>query len=232
MPNNFKKKVTMSDIAECLGISKNAVSLALNNKPGVSDKLRRQISNLAAELDYRGFSGNSDGRGKCVLVVVSTRIRNDNYFYSEIFWSIEHEVKRIGATLITISVSQQSEDNLEIPTFPTEFSVLGLLVIGAFSEKYIAALSEIDVHMVSVDIPYNNVSISCVSSSNISASYVATKYLIECGHKKIGFIGSIHSIQSIYERWFGYCQAMAEYNLPINEDYNIFGERDSFYSLN
>lgn len=36
-------KVTMKDIANKLGISINAVSIALNDKPGVSDEMRLEI---------------------------------------------------------------------------------------------------------------------------------------------------------------------------------------------
>ena len=38
-----KKTVTIKDIADRLNISQNAVSLALNNKPGVSDTLQEAI---------------------------------------------------------------------------------------------------------------------------------------------------------------------------------------------
>ena len=45
-------KVTMKDIAHIHGISVNAVSLALNNKPGISDETRIKILRTAEELGY------------------------------------------------------------------------------------------------------------------------------------------------------------------------------------
>ena len=51
-----KYKCSMQDIAKRLGISKNAVSLALNNKPGVSEQLRQQIIKTAQEMNYSGLS--------------------------------------------------------------------------------------------------------------------------------------------------------------------------------
>lgn len=224
----YKKKTTMRDIADKLGISKNAVSLALNNKPGVSDKLRRQIINLASDLDYRGISANTDERGKCIIVVTSTRIRSNNFFYSDIFWSIEQEAKNVGATLITVSVSEESEQNFEIPTFPSEFNIIGLLIIGALSEEYIQVLSKVEINIVSLDVLYKNISISSVCSSNISGAYTAVKYLVENGHKDIGFVGNIYSVQNIYERWCGFNQAMIDNNLEVTETYNICGDKNSY----
>lgn len=45
-------KTTMKDIAEKLNISINAVSLALNDKEGVSQELRMQILELAVTMGY------------------------------------------------------------------------------------------------------------------------------------------------------------------------------------
>lgn len=45
-------KVTMKDIANRLGISINAVSIALNDKTGVSDEMRIEILRTADEMGY------------------------------------------------------------------------------------------------------------------------------------------------------------------------------------
>ena len=45
-------KVTMKDIAKKLNISINAVSIALNDKPGVSDEMRLLILRTADEMGY------------------------------------------------------------------------------------------------------------------------------------------------------------------------------------
>ena len=49
---NRRKTVTMDDIARRLGVSKNAVSLALAGKPGVSDVLRKSVLETARNLGY------------------------------------------------------------------------------------------------------------------------------------------------------------------------------------
>ena len=56
----IKKKVSMAVIAERMGISKNAVSLALSNKAGVSEELRAAVRKTAQEL---GYTHNPNGGG-------------------------------------------------------------------------------------------------------------------------------------------------------------------------
>ena len=46
------KKVTMEDIAKSVGMSKNTVSLALRNMPGINEQTRRLILDTARHLGY------------------------------------------------------------------------------------------------------------------------------------------------------------------------------------
>ena len=53
----MEKKVTMKQLADQLGVSINAVSLALNNKEGVGEDMRKRILQLANETGYLEQSG-------------------------------------------------------------------------------------------------------------------------------------------------------------------------------
>ena len=50
------KAVTLADIAGEFGISKNAVSLALRGKVGVSEELRERVRMKAQEMKYLGVN--------------------------------------------------------------------------------------------------------------------------------------------------------------------------------
>ncbi len=63
------KTVTMADIARELGISTNAVSLALRGKSGVSDELRRRIAQKAREMNYSGTNQYQS----CILALIPQR---------------------------------------------------------------------------------------------------------------------------------------------------------------
>ena len=50
------KKVTIQDIADALGISRNTVSKAINNSDGLADATREKILQKAVEMGYKQFS--------------------------------------------------------------------------------------------------------------------------------------------------------------------------------
>ena len=52
----MKKKVTIQDIADALGISRNTVSKAINNSDGLADATREKILQKAVEMGYKQFS--------------------------------------------------------------------------------------------------------------------------------------------------------------------------------
>jgi len=222
-----KNKVTMNDIANHLNISKNAVSLALSNKKGVSESLRNKVLDTAKKMNYKNYE-TSEEKSSCVVSVVPEYIHNDAYFYSDIFWSIEKEAKKRNCVSIMSGISKNAENDLILPQIPSEMENRGYLVIGIINSAYIDKLLETGSPVISVDITHQGTSVRSVSASNLPGGYSATKYLIEKGHKKIGFIGPIYSAQSIYERWCGFCQAMDVFGLKIDPKYNIIGNKNEF----
>ncbi|MGI6570226.1 MAG: LacI family DNA-binding transcriptional regulator [Caldicoprobacterales bacterium] len=226
-----RKKVTMEDIAKRLQISKNAVSLALNNKPGVSETLRKQVMETARQMNYGRFSALEENGSSCIAVLVPEYIRNDNYFYSDIFWTIEHEVRKSGNTVLMLGLSAKEEQDGIIPEVSNQLNVIGYITIGIIGSEFLTALCELGKPVISVDIRHNNIAIPTVGSDNFGGAYTATDYLIRSGHTRIGFIGPIHVAQSVYERLCGFRQAIMDARLPYNEEYCIFGSQDHFELL-
>ena len=50
------KKVTIQDIADALGVSRNTVSKAINNSDRIADDTREKILQKAIEMGYKQFS--------------------------------------------------------------------------------------------------------------------------------------------------------------------------------
>jgi len=222
-----RSKVTMHDIANHLDISKNAVSLALSNKKGVSDSLRKKVLDTARQMNYGNFIPNGE-KSTCVISIVPEYIQNDTYFYSDIFWSIEKEAKKRACISIMSGISKNAEKELILPQTPPEMENKGFLVIGIINSAYIDKLIQTGYPVVSVDITHLNTPVRSITASNIPGGYTAAKHLIDKGHKKIGFIGPVYSAQSIYERWCGFCQAMEVHGLKIDPGFNIIGKKNEF----
>ena len=90
-------KVTMKDIAHKLGISINAVSLALNDKPGVSEEMRLEILRTADQLGYinkkRKYLSVFSKSNICVMM--QSYYADTGHFYSIVLRSIVEQEKNL-----------------------------------------------------------------------------------------------------------------------------------------
>jgi LacI family transcriptional regulator/LacI family purine nucleotide synthesis repressor len=223
-----RKKVTMADIAGQLGISKNSVSLALSDKHGVSDELRKQVIKKASEMRYGDYAGRGGRLNACIALLVPEYLHEDAFFYSEVFWAIEAEAKRRGYISINIGISNEMEAELILPVLPDEMRFIGLLAAGVMRRAYMEKLCGTGLPLISVDIEYSDLPVGCVGSANLSGGYMAARYLLGRGHREIGFIGPVNTALSIYERFCGYQLAMRRAGLPDSAMYNITGDSADF----
>lgn len=229
MAGSKRKKVSMADIASKFGVSRNAVSLALSGKAGVSDELRSAIRSAAAELGYLPAENREQNR-QAIAVLVPSYIRDDGSFYSDVFWAIEHESRALGILTITCGLSKTDEAGHILPQIPDELRVIGFLAVGIISVSYLEMLRASGANVVSVDIR-PPLAIPSVSADNVNVGRMAAEYLIDHGHREIGFIGPVFCAQSVYERFCGYRQALLNANIPYNEDICVLGNRTDFELL-
>jgi len=220
------KKASMQDIADALGISKYAVSLALNGKDGVSKKTREAVVRMAKKMNYGSMGLNKEDASKKILVLVPEYIRDDNYFYNVIYWSLDLEAATHGYQAISTVVTERMQTDSEIPSLYFEIAFVGIILIGIFEESYVKLLRANTEYLLSVDQYYPSQTMDCIVSDNIQGSFQITHYLITQGHTKIGFVGSVKMTASIFERWCGYRMAMLNAGLPIIEEYSVLASSE------
>lgn len=61
-----------------------------------------------------------------------------------------------------------------------------------------------------------------VGSNNILGGFLACEHLIRLGHRRIAYIGgAVASVNTLRDRYEGFCAAMRVNNLPLAEDYGL-----------
>lgn len=204
----MEKKITMKDIANKLNISINAVSIALNNRVGVSDEMRIKILRIANEMGYlnkrakfvRTFSRSN------LCIMMQKIYSSDMNFYGKVLYSIVEEAKKFGYDTLMVFFD---DDELAIPNCIEEHKVAGIIVIGKISDYNIEILNERNLPIVLVDHASLSNSIDSVLTDNKLGGFIMTKYLIEQGFEKIGFFGDLDYSLSIKERFFGFIEAIS-----------------------
>jgi len=103
------KKVTMEDIAKKVGMSKNTVSLALRNMPGINAQTRKLIFETAKQLGYEykknsSQNSSSDTSYKNICLIFSKDTHKSEGFFSYIQYGVESEAKKIIWTSLYIAM--------------------------------------------------------------------------------------------------------------------------------
>ncbi|WP_028041975.1 LacI family DNA-binding transcriptional regulator [Candidatus Stoquefichus massiliensis] len=200
-------KVTMKDIAQRLNISINAVSIALNDKPGVSDQMRLEILRTADEMGYinqkRQYLSVFSKSNICVFM--QSYYANTGHFYSIVLHSIVEQAKTFGYFSI---LNYFEDDHLIIPECIENRKVAGILIVGKISDMNLITLKKIGIPIVLVDFTSLCTPCDCVLTHNKQGGYMMTSYIIEKGYQHIGFFGDLDYSFSFQDRFMGFRQSL------------------------
>lgn len=205
--NMKKKKISMKDIAEALDVSINTVSLALNNKPGISTETRQSIIQKAKEL---GYSVSAQTRPlRSIALLLDKRYIKNLSFYSRVVYGITTYASQNSYNVIVDFFSN------EMPSLPQAVlnnSVEGILTAGTISDDFLSLLLGTRLPFVLIDFTSYHTAADSVGTQNLNGGYAAAEYMIQQGHQTIGFVGDIHYSNNLRERWLGFSSCIADYS--------------------
>lgn len=100
----------------------------------------------------------------------------------------------------------------------SEQQVGGLVVVGGgdISDLYIRGLAETGLPLVLIDNYVNGLAVPCVLGDNVTGGYLATRHLIDLGHRRIALLEGPRKYKTLTERCEGYLRAMEEADLPVD----------------
>lgn len=219
-----RKAVRLSDIAEKLGVSTVTVSNALANQRGVSEELREKIKAMATEMGYQAPGSQSVTKTAVNIgVLVQERyLGNGSSFYWKLYQELAVACAAHNCLLAFCVLKTDEEETVTIPAMISDHRIDGLIVMGEVSRAYLRMLErESGMPMIFLDFYAAEFDVDCIISNNFYGMYTATRHLIKKGHKKIAYVGSIHSNGSIVDRYFGYLKAIRQYGIEERNDWII-----------
>lgn len=203
------KNVTMRDIGAKLGVSTVTISKALSGKDGVSDVVREKIIETAKQMGYHYASSAAEtDNGAVIGILTPDRSFSAPSFYSDMYRALLRELTDVGMLGVLEIVSQQDEMAQNMPATMTIQHANGFVLMGQFSEDYVQAMLDAGHPTVLLDFSFDGPDVDAVVSDGQSGTFQLTRYLIDHGHKEIGFVGNIHRTSSIMDRYSGYLRAM------------------------
>lgn len=234
----MKKKVTIQDIANELGLSRNTISKAINNTGNVSPQTKEMIFKKAAELGYKQFALLSPPAEEPreltpvnrEIALLTCSVPGSQHLSSHLLDSFQKKISLFGYRL---TVYLLRKDTIRACSFPENFNEQytdGILVMELFDKAYTDFLCRQPIPTLFVD-SFANVHHVPIASDilymeNYNTTYQLITHLFEAGCKSIGFVGDRFHCQSFYERWYGYKEAVENRKIYNYEDFCIL-DKDS-----
>jgi LacI family transcriptional regulator len=213
------------DIAKAAEVSPSAVSLALNNKTGVSGEVRQKIINIAQKMGYKNtFSKqyyiNENIAIRLLKIAKHGHIVNErhNAFITEYLEGIETETKKRKYKLEVSFFNRV--DIEEIIESQKEAEVSGFIVLGTeLNDHELTFFTGLRKPIVFIDTYFPISVYDCVDMDNVDGVFKAVEHLYKAGHRSIGLVKSSYETRNFRMREFGFREAMEYFSLPVQEKF-------------
>lgn len=185
-------RITINEIARRCGVSKGAVSYALNGRPGVSEETRERILKVARELGWapnwtaRMLSGSRTEAFGLVLTR-NPRVLGSEPFFMELISGIESVLsERSYALLLQVTADLDAELDT-YRKWNSERRVDGVILVDLrVDDPRIPLLHRLDLPVLCIGDPGLTAGFPAVWTDDATAMANAVDYLVGLGHRRIG----------------------------------------------
>lgn len=221
---------TIYDVARVAGVGVGTVSRVLNNSTRVSPETQEKVIHAIRELGFRRST---------VARQLSTGIQHRNIGVILPFVTHPSFVERLrgvqlalrdqdnDCNLILYNVSEPDQYHEQLLSIVDQASVDGLLVATlTLSDEQRDLLTQAGIPFVTLSDACSG-ELNCISPDNVSGGYMATKHLLELGHRRIAYVGD--EFQNVYGfptselRYKGYVSALTEDGISLRSEYVCLG---------
>ena len=218
------KRVTMQDIADACGLSRNTVSKVFNGRGAVPQGTRDLILQKAAELGY-GLPTKTPARSAAreggSIALLTSHIPRDFHFGTAFMTSFTDQISRSGYTLKIFEISREELKQKKLPPHFSPDRISGLVGIELFDPAYLDMVCSLGLPVMMIDghahAAEGLMPCDFVTMENISSFIAIVRHLREKGAWRVGFVGDKEHCASFFERWIGYTSALNILRLPFDE---------------
>jgi LacI family transcriptional regulator len=205
----------MEDIAKRANVSKSTVSRVLSGKI-VNPKTRQTILTAVDEL---GFSPNLFARGlasgRSMTIGVVTQDVSSPYFDS-VTLGIIRAFEDSDYSPIIMAALWSPKKEIEVIQTLIDRRVDGLILVGGRLSEGLKGISDIPTIYVGSESPERVT--ESIYVDNEQPAYEATSHLIDYGHRSVAVIRGPQDQRDARSRYVGFCRAMAERGIEVDQD--------------
>lgn len=227
-------KVTLQDIADALGVSRNTVSKAINNTGVLAEATRQKVLEKAIEMGYKQFSYansisditnpfSSQPKASGEIALFSGSFLNNSHFASTMLDKFQYEISLLGYSLTMHRVDHQNIESRTLPLSYRPDNTKAIVCIEMFDHSYCEMLCSLGLPVLMIDAPvasyWRPLNADVLLMDNFSNIYTVVNDMSKKGIAKIGFVGQVTHCRSFYERFVAFREAMYINNLNFDKKY-------------
>ncbi|MEO0530876.1 MAG: LacI family DNA-binding transcriptional regulator [Planctomycetota bacterium] len=228
-------RVGLKDIAAETGVSSAAVSLVLNNRPGVSHETRRRVSDAAKQLGYEPRRS----RVPAPTLQPPSTLRSVGFFafgvnaalghsyYGDILSGASAEARERGVQLTFEAFDDGTPEAAELPVHAAD----GLLISGRPPRDFVLRLQREKVPYILVCCSLAHLPGDTIGPENVESSYQAVSYLAGLGHRRIAYLGGEPDNADARERYLGYRWAVEDLGLEDDKKLALLSFFDTEHGM-
>lgn len=207
--------MTIGDVAAQAGVSVATVSKVINDRYGVAEDTSARVRAVIDALGYHASLVGQSLRSRRTKVI-GVLVRDLEPFSAELLKGVARGIHDTGYELVVFSGCGQPADQAGWERRYLS-RISGTLADGVILVTPGSIDATFGTPVVAVDHNVRSSSLPTVDSENLEGAVAATEYLLALGHRRIGFLGGRHDLESARLRERGYREALASAGIPVDE---------------
>ena len=209
---------TIYEVSKLAGVSLATVSRVLNDSDKVTEKTRLKVQAAIAELGYRPNSMAQSLASKTSNSVGILIPELHGPFFGIMLSSLEKELRDAGKRVIITAGHSDEHKERDCIEFLLGSSCDALILhVYSVPHDYLVELNKGPVPIVLLNAYVPALAENCIYLDNEHGGYLATKALLDHGHRKLAYISGPHWKVDSFKRIAGHRRALQEYGLEVNE---------------
>ncbi|MFC5473612.1 LacI family DNA-binding transcriptional regulator [Paraherbaspirillum soli] len=216
---------TMKQVAEKSGVSTTTVSHVINNTRVVSEDVRQRVLTVIQEMRYVPSAVARSLKNDRTNTIGMMIPNNSNPYFAEVIQGIEDASFKLGYNIILCNSYDDPRKQLEYIRVLMEKRIDGLILVSSGSDSELTRLlADEQLPKVLVDREVTGIAADFIEADHEQGGYLATKYLLDLGHRDIACVSGPKDLLPSRDRVTGYLRALREAGVNLHMSWLVHSD--------
>ena len=216
---------TMKQVAERAGVSTSTVSHVINNTRKVNPDVRERVLGIIAETRYIPSAVARSLKNDRTRTIGMMVPNSSNPYFAELIQGIEDAAFKLSYNIILCNAYDDPVKQAAYLRVLLEKRIDGLILAASGADVALAELlSAAEVPIVLVDREVAGVEADFIESNHEEGGYLATRYLVDLGHRRIACVAGPEDLQPSRDRVAGYRAALREAGIAFDPAHLFYSD--------